>query len=737
MASSCAGDAALCREVEELLKFAGPDDSFLHLPVTTDIGSSQHDLLVGQTIGCYTIKELIASGGMGSVYLAEQESPRRTVAIKVMTMGYWSESAMRRFSHESHILGRLQHPNIAQVFEAGVLTPSLKDRDSTGMSDAHTARPIPFFAMEYVSDAMPITVHAGRYDCGIEERLRLLLQACDAVAYGHQRGVIHRDLKPANILVGSEVLQDSGSSPQAPGPKPQTFVKLIDFGVARCTDSDVAATTMHTDAGQLIGTLAYMSPEQCDGDALNIDTRADVYALGVVLYELICGRLPYDVSKTSIAAAARTICETAPMPLTEVIHVRRRIAGRPARDIEAIVLRALEKCPAKRYGGAADLARDLRRWLNREPIDARPLTRWDRMIQWVGKHPKTATAFACLAIVFSIAIGSIIAARSIYYEPNHIELDGVENDGWYAARLENLLGETLHTWPTDASAEYTTIATAELVDFPDVLGKKKAAYIGYSGRGTHSLVGRLCAYDTSSSLDEPWRSVQLSDDDLPADVRAKGRHGIDCSVKAMLVADVFPDRPGNELVVSHLLGIYSQYAIRIYDLELNLLYQVWQDGGAKSFCWLPDAGLLVCLGADERFKAGIAPFFKLKQTEVVFALRPEVGSISNEYIQTQARGLAINPVWFKYIHPMTPNDDAWTIKLHHGPRAGRRDANVFELSFMWPSAGFAIVVDRNGNEFPASRHFSDMYESLLETNTQIPRNNKFFLSDEPPGTITD
>ena len=221
----------------------------------------------GTVIGHFTLKRLIGSGGMGRVYEARQENPRRTVAIKVMNRGTASRSALRRFEFEAQVLARLKHPGIAQIHEAGTFD------DGTGG--------VPWFAMEYIGNAKSVTDYARDARLRTRQRVQLFRQACEAVAHGHQRGVIHRDLKPGNLLV------DGGGQ-----------LKVIDFGVARSTDSDLAATTMQTDVGELIGTVQYMSPEQFDADPHDLDIRSDVYALGVVLYELLTGQ-----AHGSIAAA--------------------------------------------------------------------------------------------------------------------------------------------------------------------------------------------------------------------------------------------------------------------------------------------------------------------------------------------------------------------------------------------------------------------------------------------------
>ncbi|MEO8202116.1 MAG: serine/threonine-protein kinase, partial [Gemmatimonadota bacterium] len=225
-------------------------------------------------IGRYRIIGTLGEGGMGTVYEAEQDQPHRRVALKVIRPDFVSPELLRRFSRESEVLGRLQHPGIAQIYEAGT-------------SDGPHG-PQPFFAMELVK-GQPLNEYATTHSLDLNHRLELFIRTCEAVHYAHQQGVIHRDLKPANILV------DTGGQP-----------KVLDFGVARLTDADVQATRQ-TSVGEVIGTLQYMSPEQVNADPLDLDIRSDVYSLGVVLYELLSGHMPYNLDRKLIYEAARVI----------------------------------------------------------------------------------------------------------------------------------------------------------------------------------------------------------------------------------------------------------------------------------------------------------------------------------------------------------------------------------------------------------------------------------------------
>lgn len=331
----------------------------------------QADPLLGQRIGDYTIKRMIARGGMGVVYMAEQTNPRREVALKVMQGGLVSKSALRRFEYESQILAQLHHPNIAQVYEAGVHRPS-------GLASPD----LPYFVLEYIPDARPITQYAGDEALDTPRRLECFVTVCEAVQHGHQKGIIHRDLKPANILIDA-----TGQ------------VKVIDFGVARVTDADIAITTLQSDAGRLIGTLQYMSPEQCAADPHAIDVRSDVYSLGVVLHELLCGKLPYDISHTPVYHAARIIHEQSPARLSAI---DRKLKG----DLETIVQKALEKDRNRRYASVTEFACDIRRYLNHEPIEARRPTMAYRVRMFARRE---RGQFIALCAFFLALIGGLVA----------------------------------------------------------------------------------------------------------------------------------------------------------------------------------------------------------------------------------------------------------------------------------------------------------------------------------------
>ncbi len=267
-------------EIEGLLEF--PDNSGLRLGDLYDSALNRQAVpVVGLThrseVRGYRIVREIGRGGMGVVYEAEQHSPRRRVALKVLGGLYANEQHIRMFRQEIQTLARLQHPAIATIHEAG-----------------RTEEGYHFFTMELVG-GVPLTEHVRKTELPLQARLELFLKICDAIQYAHDIGVIHRDLKPSNILVDQDGIP-----------------KILDFGLARVVDPDVTLTATATRTGRIMGTLAYMSPEQARGDSDAIDPRSDVYSLGLILYELLTGRLPYVFSKTMPHEALRLICEEPP-----------------------------------------------------------------------------------------------------------------------------------------------------------------------------------------------------------------------------------------------------------------------------------------------------------------------------------------------------------------------------------------------------------------------------------------
>jgi serine/threonine protein kinase/flagellar biosynthesis regulator FlbT len=382
-----------------------PDDQPTHGLTGPKAGEAQASILgelgQGKVVGPYRLLELIGAGGMGEVWLAEQTEPvQRRVALKLIKSGMNTREVVARFESERQALAMMDHPAIAKVFDAG-----------------STRQGQPYFATEYVA-GLPITLYADRHRLTMQQRLELFIRVCEGVQHAHQKAIIHRDLKPSNILV-SEV--DGKPLP-----------RIIDFGIAKATLQLLGEGTVYTQVGAIIGTLGYMSPEQADSGGQDIDTRSDVYSLGVVLYELLVGVLPHNFNRVAYSEVLRCLREDdAPRPSTQVrslgeesvIAAQNRGANpqtlsRQLRgDADVITLKALEKDRKRRYGSPSDLAADIERLLGNEPVKAHPPSLDYRLRKYVRRHRLgVAIAAAVLLLLIGFSVAQAIALRRITRE---------------------------------------------------------------------------------------------------------------------------------------------------------------------------------------------------------------------------------------------------------------------------------------------------------------------------------
>ena len=456
LADACGSDEALRRRVENLLGVAEGAGSFLESPAanidTTIAQPPVEGEGPGTQVGPYKLVEVIGEGGMGVVYLAQQTEPvKRFVALKVIKAGMDSRQVLARFEAERQALALMDHPNIARVLDAGVAgvpasasafvgVPALAGSSrppeggtptKTASSGAFVGVPAsagvsedrlkaglqqegrPYFVMELVK-GVPITKFCDERKLTPRERLELFLPVCHAIQHAHQKGIIHRDIKPSNVMVA---LHDENPVP-----------KVIDFGVAKAVGQQLTEKTLYTGFGTLIGTPSYMAPEQATFNQLDIDTRADIYSLGVLLYELLAGSPPFEPARLKTAALEEVLRlvreEEPPRPSqrlstseakasiaavrqSEPAKLRRLLRG----ELDWVVMKALEKDRSRRYETASGLALDVRRHLNHEPVQAHPPSRWYRLCKLAHRHRGVLAAAALLGLSLFATIAVLVIGR--------------------------------------------------------------------------------------------------------------------------------------------------------------------------------------------------------------------------------------------------------------------------------------------------------------------------------------
>jgi WD40 repeat protein/serine/threonine protein kinase len=394
---ACGEDLRLRDGVERLL--AGEDLTVPMAPAASAVEFGSEiplDEKVGSSIGCYRLLERLGEGGFGVVWAAEQKEPvKRRVALKIIKLGMDTKQVVARFEAERQALAMMDHPNIAKVLDAGA-----------------TEAGRPYFVMELVK-GIPITGYSEQERLGTPERLDLVIQVCHAIQHAHQKGIIHRDIKPSNIMV---TLHDGVPVP-----------KVIDFGIAKATQAELTEKTIYTHYHQFIGTPAYMSPEQAEMSGLDIDTRSDIYSLGVLLYELLTSTTPFDTKelmKSGLDEMRRIIRERDPVkPSTRLSQTLKQVASQQRRstlapslssDLDWIVMKCLEKDRRRRYDTATGLAMDLKRYLLNEPVVARPpstIYRWHKAFHR-HKAGFLSAAAVVAALITGLAIASLQAVRA-------------------------------------------------------------------------------------------------------------------------------------------------------------------------------------------------------------------------------------------------------------------------------------------------------------------------------------
>ena len=497
----CDHDARLRAEVQSLLghlEEAEEDNGELHSFLSPSELHGSHTVTlsrdaaleewggsaIGQRIGEFVLIGQLGAGGMGIVYVAEQQNPRRTVALKVIRRTLATPSMIARFQREAELMGRLSHPHITQIFAAGI--------SDIQTADGGTAR-APYIAMEWVK-GLPILEYVNGRRSEPALIVQLIAQACDAIQHAHQRGVIHRDLKPANLLVA-----DTDAGPQ---------VKVLDFGVARAIESGLNEDwlTQLTGPGHLIGTPAYMSPEQVQGRCGEVDSRCDVYALGMILFQLLAGKHAIDLAQCSLPEAARRIVEQEPLKLSTV---NRQFRG----DLETIVCKAIEKDRARRYQSPADLARDLRHFLAKEPIEAKG----DSLIYVLGKKA-ARSRHRLITVSLGLALLTLLAWHGVRQmthpsTPNPNAANATISDTTLQAMMDELSLSRIEQGKL-LIAEGDITAAEDLICANIIIGLIPPAFVTRSGNSTpipapcerchpHPLSAELASMQTQALSPQP------------------------------------------------------------------------------------------------------------------------------------------------------------------------------------------------------------------------------------------
>ena len=485
-------------------------------------------------------------------------------------------------------------------------------------------------------------------------------------------------------------------------------------------------TTHNTQLGDLVGTVHYMSPEQCDADPHDLDTRSDVYSLGVVLYELLTGELPYQAASATIYAAARAIKEQPPRRPAEI---NPKLRG----DVETIVLKALEKSREKRYQSAADMARDIRHYLAREPIEAKPPTAWMRVLRWVGRHPLVATTAACGVLLAMTAVLSCATVWYIVSRPDHIELASDRR----SALLLTRSGLELHAW----SASRALSCPRELVDRPSDQGGGKLAIVAFGSSGGRVYDRSVAAFDVGRrDYERPIWTARIEPGDLPPPLDQE--QIADFEPGHILLADIFPNRErgepgpstsGPEIVVEF-SRVSSHRALRIYNLSGQLLYSIWHDGELVPELWLPQPRLLLCRGTngDGYWRdRGHPKALSMPSPLVVVAVRPQLDFKSKEWLPSKPGVGPQYPIWYQCLMPPELVTPDISIRLTSPIKRFIDSPRHVTVSVLDAASGGGEfwVINEHGEEEPNTRDANDLLKQ-----SGISELRTLHLEDLPPRT---
>lgn len=676
IARATAGDPKVREGVEALLANNQTDTfleqapaGFLRKSVEAAGSLTAGEEQVGECIGRYKLLEKIGEGGFGAVYRAEQSEPvRRHVALKVIKLGMDTKSVVARFEAERQALALMDHPGIARVFDGGA-----------------TATGRPYFVMELVR-GVRITEYCEVNQVRLEDRLALFIQLCHAIQHAHQKGVIHRDLKPSNVLV---TVQDGTPVP-----------KVIDFGIAKAIEEPLTEKTVLTNFHAFIGTPAYTSPEQAEMTGCDVDTRSDIYSLGVLLYELLTGVTPFDakeLTQSGLDGMRRMITEVEPP--TPSTRLRRMLHGTPRqqsampvdRDLDWIVMKALEKDRTRRYSTAQEMAADLQRYLNQEPVLARPQSTAYRLHKAVRRHRAAfAAAAAILLAVISGATISVwqavratLAERAAEQGRRSEEVLRLEAERARARALENQRRAELNEYVAGINLAHQSVLAGNLARARDLLTKHRDRrpqgfewrYLWNLARGDNH---RLIAQESSSIL-----SLASSTDWLVVGLRDSVR--IYDATTGRLVKSLAKGGDSVALSDSGLLATASKTTVR-----------AWRTSDWNEVFSLPDHTAPVAFSADGRFLA--ADSFK---TVRIFSASD--GKLVAE-IPNSMPPFAFSPVGDLIAVDTTNGVMLWDLDAAKPVRSLELSQAIFTNAGGWMRDRIALVFSPDGQSIVAARN---------------------------------